>query len=659
MSNLDSPRPRIALASDELVTRARAHLPGPLLSVIRTIERAGGNTLVLAALVAWLSLPPVDLHPEAGLDASWGAGMALAHLQGLHFGTDILFTYGPLGFLAYPRMFTPSIAIEALLYVAAVQFAFCGTLIFFARRILPAILAAVLVFVLARTLLLPPTTMYLPLVAFAWSVEVLRGPERPRLNRLFAILGGAAAALELLVSFYVGVFFLVSIGAVCALSRFERRLKLTLFVAAFTVAEIALWFGTGQRVGSFVPYIQHSLSITSGYSDAMGIEESDRKWEYVAALLVVLVLISLVVASTRALRPGRRLGLLALTAFFAWIEFKHGFVRHDGHSMAFFAAMAGAPLVFAVGAADRWRVVLASSISLVAFFGASRTSLNLLNPVPPARATVAEARYVLGSGRWGRIANDRVRLRATYGLDPHTIDLISGRTVHIWPYDAAVAWAYPELKWRPLPVFQTYSAYTNDLDDFDASFLRSDRAPDRVLRNLPIQIDGRFGSLEAPTTTLALLCRYVELYASPSWEVLGRVRDRCSPPELISTVNTTSYAPVPVPRPSAGELVAARIRGLDPTFWERIEATAYKLGQRTILINKNPFRLVPDTADQLLIMDVPAPSDYSGTFALSPGASEVAFVKGALGSPSHARLKIEFYRIRIRAPGVAPSSATR
>jgi hypothetical protein len=201
-------------------------------------------------------------------------------------------------------------------------------------------------------------------------------------------------------------------------------------------------------------------------------------------------------------------------------------------------------------------------------------------------------------------------------------------------------------------VFQTYIAYTAKLDDVDASFLKSDRAPERILRNLPVTIDGRFPAFEAPSTTLALLCRYVELYSTPTWQVLGRVPNRCGKPRLDSTVHTTAYAPVPVPRPGAGELIAARIHGLGPTAWERIEATAFKLGQRTILINQNPFRLIPGTADHFLIMHVPASSDYPGAFALSPGASQLAVIRGALGAPSKARVEYDFYRIPIRGLGV-------
>jgi hypothetical protein len=126
----------------------------------------------------------------------------------------------------------------------------------------------------------------------------------------------------------------------------------------------------------------------------------------------------------------------------------------------------------------------------------------------------------------------------------------------------------------------------------------------------------------------------------------------------VSAVHTVAYATVQVPRPGPGELIAARIKGLGPTPWERIESTAFKLGQRTILINQNPFRLIPDIADHFLIMNVPASSDYSGAFALSPGASQLAVIRGALGAPSRARVEYDFYRIPIRGLGV-PSTSGR
>ena len=43
--------------------------------------------------------------PGPGVDASWNAGLAMAVEQGLHFGRDVVFTYGPLGFLSTPLPF--------------------------------------------------------------------------------------------------------------------------------------------------------------------------------------------------------------------------------------------------------------------------------------------------------------------------------------------------------------------------------------------------------------------------------------------------------------------------------------------------------------------------------------------------------------------------
>jgi hypothetical protein len=50
----------------------------------------------------------------------------------------------------------------------------------------------------------------------------------------------------------------------------------------------------------------------------------------------------------------------------------------------------------------------------------------------------------------------------------------------VYPQEIALAWAY-HLDWRPIPVLQSYSAYTSDLDQLDADFLTSTRAPQRIL----------------------------------------------------------------------------------------------------------------------------------------------------------------------------------
>ena len=62
-----------------------------------TIRRA---FILLSVIV--LSFPIPILPMELGLDYSWMAGINFARYSGLVFGRDIMFTYGPLGFVLVP-----------------------------------------------------------------------------------------------------------------------------------------------------------------------------------------------------------------------------------------------------------------------------------------------------------------------------------------------------------------------------------------------------------------------------------------------------------------------------------------------------------------------------------------------------------------------------
>src|SRR5580704_7569408 len=53
----------------------------------------------------WVALAMIPTVPDilgTGLDASWAYGINLAHAQNLIFGRDVVFTFGPLGYLFYP-----------------------------------------------------------------------------------------------------------------------------------------------------------------------------------------------------------------------------------------------------------------------------------------------------------------------------------------------------------------------------------------------------------------------------------------------------------------------------------------------------------------------------------------------------------------------------
>lgn len=51
---------------------------------------------VIAAVIFW---PQPSVDPSVGLDPSWQAGLALARIDHIAWGRELVFTYGPLGFL--------------------------------------------------------------------------------------------------------------------------------------------------------------------------------------------------------------------------------------------------------------------------------------------------------------------------------------------------------------------------------------------------------------------------------------------------------------------------------------------------------------------------------------------------------------------------------
>ena len=131
-------------------------------------------TGLLVALLAW---PLGIIAPTTGLDYSWMSGLYMAVHEGKHFGSEIVFTYGPLGFLAWPEYWFSWLSVLAFLYVSAVYVAFAITLTWMLRRTVGLLGAAVIAFLFLVTI---PDLEWLPLLlAVGWSLAALRSDRRP------------------------------------------------------------------------------------------------------------------------------------------------------------------------------------------------------------------------------------------------------------------------------------------------------------------------------------------------------------------------------------------------------------------------------------------------------------------------------------------------
>ena len=221
--------------------------------------------------VALIPLEP--LVPDIGLDSSWAYALNLAHVQNLTFGRDVVFTFGPLGYLFYP---VPELV--APLPAFALGWAVYALFLFGTFLIWRALGNRLVVFIgwaiLSAAMLvtdLPFERMQLAFVGFAIGIVALLAARGSVATGYLALAGTVAGVMPL---------FKANEGiAACAIfyallaSLFFNSLKdrgrvgrLALappaaFVLGFVLVE--------HNISSLWAYAAGSLQIAMGYSEAM------------------------------------------------------------------------------------------------------------------------------------------------------------------------------------------------------------------------------------------------------------------------------------------------------------------------------------------------------------------------------------------------------
>ena len=608
-----------------------------------------GLILGLAILITALAWPFIERRAAPGVDRSWQIALHLAAWVDLRHGVDMVFTYGPLGFLSVPQPYLGGTSLLALIASAAVYFGLVAVLLIEARRILPLWAAALVVLAIARSFaLLPPFEAFQALILLA-CIEALAG-RIPLPASTIGVLLGVGAGIAMLGKLNVGVF-VAAMGFVTALSIDRRWWRgAGIFTASAAVTTLGLWIATGQRLTDLSSFASGAVQIINGYSETMGLDiDPLLYWIYPAFLGIAALLGWTAFRMSIDWPRRRRVGLLIVCLIIGFALWKTAFVR--GFSGYAFATLLVAAVVIGAPLRDR-RLWLTSLLAIgIAFIATAKlTPASYVDVVASARSLVGETVTAVIPSRAGAATErNRATLRTRYALDPTTLGNLVGRRVAIDPVEAGVAFAYPELTWAPLPVFQSYSAYTPALDRLNADRLASPDGPERILRGvsfdpdppdwlirqrgrplspgelIPIVVDGRFRWFEAPAAMLETFCRYRELSSEGGWQVLGRSGGSCGPAEPLTTIKAREGVAVQVPvetRPD--RFVTVRVRGLEPSLLGRLRTALHKPEEWYVTIGGVRYRLVTPTASDGLLLAVPPSADGTGDFAFGPPIESIS-----------------------------------
>ena len=201
--------PPVVLPSAWRSRRPAAHVgspvgPGPFARLVR--DR--GLVVIGGLAIALATWPVTSITPTYGLDPSWRAALHLAAYDHLRFGPDLVFTYGPLGFLTLPQLYFTPTAMLAFAYVALAHLTLAVTLVHAAAKAMRRWLVAMLA--LSALLILPQTepSSLLTVTVLVWVIDDLAAVSPSR--RLIPILIGMATGIGLLTKFNDGLAMLAA-----------------------------------------------------------------------------------------------------------------------------------------------------------------------------------------------------------------------------------------------------------------------------------------------------------------------------------------------------------------------------------------------------------------------------------------------------------------
>jgi hypothetical protein len=603
----------------------------------------------LALAAAWLALvlitwPGFFNTLGVGLDPSWAWAINTLPRTDFLPGRDVVFTYGPLGWLLMPAAVGDHVR-RALLFRLVLHVFFAVGLARALRGVSPArgfAFAGLFVASFALGLLLEARLVLI--------VALLLAPElqAPRKVPWAPAAAGALAAFYVLLKLNLGLTAGVLVFAFCALLLLRRRpgaLRATLAALAGGVATVLtavpLVFGPP---GNFLRWLGLESEIVRGYAAGMRLPAAPV--DLVAGLLALALFVGLCLHALR-LRGGAG-DLWAMLLAPSWFAFQHGFIRADAHIAAFFPFLIAAValgLLFVRGEAE---LRAGGGVAMALLLLAIPFSMRFAGP-----SNLAGVDFVLGVRGWENL---------TWSTRPAELERLLQRVqrnmlrplrlprelaapvrradlgVDVLPWDLSYL-AANDLRWVPNPTLQLYATYTSRLDAMAAEHFAGPRSPDLLFVDY-IGIDGRDMLWDAPAAWRSILAGYEPDPERKAPFIVARRRERPLTWRLepVGEARVKERQWVEVPAAVPGEWIFAEIH-LEPSPTGRIERLL--LGVPPVYVQtvddqhrRRIVRILPETA--------------GGGLLMSPASRNL----GDLGAIWYRQPERRVLRFRIGGPGL-------
>jgi hypothetical protein len=476
--------------------------------------------LIAARLFLLFPVTRYDLTAE-GFDLNWIFGLNFLSSADVIFGRDLVYSYGPLGFLFYPMRLAGRYLI-AQFFWAFIAFVFGFCVVLMKKSLTPAKFSGfgLLLFMFMDQLgAVNEEYLIVPLVFL-----ILLQPffNRPFLS-FSAVLGFFLSGLFLFCKFNLGLTTVVSAPLVAvfwksSLPQITPRyfiLGAGALALSITMGILLLFQGNVQW---FCQWMHDCALFASAYSDSMTFPAD----HYLSIALTLIV--GLLFAAAVLIRKNRQLAWLLLAMMPAlMVTFKHSFTRADpGHEHNMFTMLAADAAILFLFSKSRLANLILFAVALSSWlaFQSTCTKPLCLQLIEQRRA------YYLSLGAKPRppvMSNEGVKL-------PPAIEqaVPQGSTVDSLPFKIAYC-SNPKWRYRPNPLLELATACSSGLDKLCAEHFRND-GPDYLIVRFE-DIDRRNMLWDLPLTWRTIRRNYILAAEDPVEQVglLKRLKSEARP----------------------------------------------------------------------------------------------------------------------------------
>lgn len=456
------------------------------------------------------------LYVNGGIDYSGIFAFNSVGTMGYKWGTDVIFTYGPLGFLSHCMNAGNNIVV------------------FLGFWTIVSILHAYILFQLLNKY----NKAYIIRMIF-FSFALLSG----RISLEGSWAQYYICYLAILVMFYADKhdrrsflitkilfiisFFIKTSSAIYILSAMmlftvgewmtnSEDKKYYLWQTGISIIEVGLVYILfyNHSINGLIVFLKGCIEEATGYNSAMSMNISDAYGIWVVVVIICYVCIMSLLYNKKNLHNFLLLCTLLGPLFFSY---KHGFVRSDHYNNAFSSFM----VILAV------MVLFINYDEVLLFKGRKQKILYIASIIS----------ILIGISASGRGPSDVFRsmennflsipakiqgmthqdLYSSYQLPSEMLNRIKQDTVTIYSWEISYA-AYNKINYVPMPGgIQPYNMYTSYLDGISADFFKGEDAPQWIILSLET-IDNRWSLLECPQTWFSIKNNYhIEYFEDKVW----------------------------------------------------------------------------------------------------------------------------------------------